>query len=58
VQTEELKEPVLLFEDHVIVPVGLKPDTVAVQVTGELAWTVLGEQETKVGFGDHAALSR
>ena len=31
----ELKVPVLLLVVHVIVPVGLKPDTVAVHVTGE-----------------------
>jgi hypothetical protein len=44
VQMEGLKEPVLLFEDHVIVPVGSKPDTPAVQVTGELAYVELREQ--------------
>ena len=37
--------PLLLLVVHVIVPVGLIPDTVAVQVTSEPAVVELGEQE-------------
>lgn len=46
VQVGGLKEPMLLFEVQVTVPVALRLDTVAVHVTGELATTGLGEQET------------
>jgi hypothetical protein len=42
----ELKLPVLLLVLQVIVPVGLDPDTVAVQVTGEPIETGLGEHVT------------
>jgi hypothetical protein len=44
--TLELKLPVLLFVLQVTVPIGLDPETVAVQVTGEPATAGLGEQET------------
>lgn len=47
----ELKLPVLLLDVHVIVPVGLEPDTVAVQVIGESVSAGFGEQETDVVVG-------
>jgi hypothetical protein len=48
VQTLWLKLPVALLVLQVTVPVGLDPDTVAVQVAGEPAETGLGEQTTDV----------
>jgi hypothetical protein len=48
VQMFWLKVPVLLLVLQVTVPVGLDPDTVAVQVTGELTATGLGEQKMDV----------
>jgi hypothetical protein len=48
VQTDWLKLPVLLLVLQETVPVGLEPDTVAVQVTGEPTETGLGEHCTDV----------
>jgi hypothetical protein len=47
VHFEELKVPDPV-DDHVIVPVGEEPVTVAVQVEGEPTLTVSGEQLTDV----------
>ncbi len=47
-QTDWLKKPVLLLVLQVTVPVGLNPETVAVQVTGEPLETGFGEQKTDV----------
>jgi hypothetical protein len=46
--TDWMKEPVMLLVLQVTVPVGLDPDTVALQVTDEPTETGLGEQETDV----------
>jgi hypothetical protein len=43
-----LKLPVLLLVLHVIVPVGLDPDTFAVHVTGEPTEAGFGEQTIEV----------
>jgi hypothetical protein len=51
VSVEELNDPVLLLFVHVMVPVGLFPDTVAVQLAGELIEIGFGEQETDVEDG-------
>jgi hypothetical protein len=48
----ELKCPVLLLELQVIVPVGLDPDNVAVQVTEEPTETGLGESDRETEVGD------
>jgi hypothetical protein len=48
VQTDWLNEPAMLLVLQVIVPVGLNPDTVAVQATGQPTKTRSGEQETNV----------
>jgi hypothetical protein len=49
VQTDWVKLPPMLLVLQVIVPVGLGPETVAVQVTSWPMGTGLGEQEIKVG---------
>lgn len=46
--TTGLKKPVVLLVLHVTLPVGLEPDTVAVQLIGEMADAGLGEQKTAV----------
>jgi hypothetical protein len=48
VQTDWLKEPVLLLVLQVTLPVGPDPNTVVMQVTGEPTGTGLGEQTTEV----------
>ena len=48
VQTDWLKEPAMLLVLQVTVPVGVNPDTVAVQLTGQPTETRSGEQETNV----------
>jgi hypothetical protein len=47
-QTDWLKLPPTLLVLQLTVPLGLDPDTVAVQVTGQPMETTLGEQETNV----------
>ena len=47
-QTDLLKLPVLLLVLQVTAPVGLDPDTFAVQVTKEPAEERFGEQTTEV----------
>jgi hypothetical protein len=47
-QEEELNLPVLLLVLQVTVPVGLEPETAAVQVAGIPVETGLGEQATEV----------
>jgi len=51
VPVEELNDPVLLLVLQYTVPVGLDPETVAVQVTEEPAEATLGEQTTTVEEG-------
>ena len=50
-QSNWLKQPVLLSVLQLTIPVGLDPDTVAEQVTGEPTETGLGEQTTDVKDG-------
>jgi hypothetical protein len=48
VLTELLKEPVVLLEVQVTVPVGLKPETVAMHVADPVMCRGFGSQDTDV----------